>query len=233
VRLPIAREGWPFILPLFGLAVVGLALMPLAGWVLLAIAAFVAYFFRDPERSVPTAPGLLLAPADGKIVAVSPQVNPPTHPHPLTHPPGTVVSVFLSVFDVHINRTPMAGMVKDVRYQPGKFLPAFRADASVINEQNSVTFQNGSTRVVVKQIAGILARRIVCRVKTGDQVSAGERFGLIRFGSRVDILIPPDFTVHVHLGQRIRGGESVIASHQSLSIPSTHAADVQPDRSLA
>jgi phosphatidylserine decarboxylase len=227
VRLPIAREGWLFILPLLGLAVVGLTIMPLGGWILLAVAAFVAYFFRDPERSIPTTPGLLLAPADGKIVAVSPQVNPPAQPS------GTVVSVFLSVFDVHINRAPMAGVVEDVHYQPGTFLPAFRADASVVNEQNSVTFQDGSTRVVVKQIAGILARRIVCRVKTGDQVSAGERFGLIRFGSRVDILIPPDFTVHARLGQRIRGGESVIASQQSLSTPSTHAAEVQPDRSFA
>jgi phosphatidylserine decarboxylase len=227
VRLPIAREGWPFILPLLGLAVVGLAIMPLGGWILLAVAAFVMYFFRDPERSIPTTPGLLLAPADGKIVAVSPQAKPQAPPS------GTVVSVFLSVFDVHINRAPMAGVVEDVRYQPGKFLPAFRADASVINEQNSVTFQGGSARVVVKQIAGILARRIVCRVKTGDRVSAGERFGLIRFGSRVDILIPPDFTVHVRLGQHIRGGESVIASQQSLSMPSTHAAEVQPDRSFA
>jgi phosphatidylserine decarboxylase len=227
VRLPIAREGWPFILPLLGLAVVGLAIVPPGGWALLALAAFVAYFFRDPERSIPTTPGLLLAPADGKVVAVSPQATSPELPS------GTVVSVFLSVLDVHINRAPMAGVVEDVHYQPGKFLPAFRADAPVINEQNSVTFQDGSTRVVVKQIAGILARRIVCRVKAGDQVSAGERFGLIRFGSRVDILIPPDFTVHVHLGQRIRGGESVIASQQSLSTPSTHAAEVQPDRSFA
>jgi phosphatidylserine decarboxylase len=225
--LPIAREGWPFILPLLGLAVVGLAIMPLGSWILFAVAAFVAYFFRDPERSIPTTPGLLLAPADGKVVAVSPQVNPPVQPA------GTVVSVFLSVFDVHINRAPLAAVVENVHYQPGKFLPAFRADASMINEQNSVTFQNGSTRVVVKQIAGILARRIVCRVKTGDQVSAGERFGLIRFGSRVDILIPPDFTVHAHLGQRIRGGETVIASQQSLSTSSTHAAEVHPDRSFA
>lgn len=227
MRLPIAREGWPFILPLLGLAIVGLVITPLGGWILLAITAFVAYFFRDPERSIPTTPGLLLAPADGKIVAVSPQVNPPGPPA------GTVVSIFLSVFDVHINRAPMAGVVEDVHYQPGKFLPAFRADASVINEQNSLTFRDGSTRVVVKQIAGILARRIVCRVKTGDRVSAGQRFGLIRFGSRVDILIPPDFTVHTRLGQRIRGGESVIASQQSLSPPSTQSAEVQPDRSLA
>jgi phosphatidylserine decarboxylase len=143
-----------------------------------------------------------------------------------------VVSIFLSVFDVHVNRAPMAGTVMDVHYQPGKFLPAFRADASAVNEQNVMTLQAGSTRVIVKQIAGILARRIVCRVKTGDQLSAGERFGLIRFGSRVDILIPPEFTIHARLGQRIRGGESVIATHQSQSMQSTQVAAVQPDRSL-
>jgi phosphatidylserine decarboxylase len=227
VRLPIAREGWLFILPLLGLAVLGLAIIPLGGWFFLALAGFVAYFFRDPERSVRMDPGLLLAPADGKIVAVSPQDHGPTQP------PATVVSIFLSVFDVHINRAPMAGTVVDVRYQPGKFLPAFRANASDINEQNVVIFQAGSTRVLVKQIAGILARRIVCRVKTGDKVSAGERFGLIRFGSRVDILIPPDFIVHARLGQRLRGGESVIASHQSQPVQSTHVAEVQSDRSCA
>jgi phosphatidylserine decarboxylase len=227
VRLPIAREGWPFILPLLGLALVGLAILPMAGWVFLAVAAFVVYFFRDPERSIPTAPGLLLAPADGKVVAVSPQTN------TSTQPAGTVVSIFLSVFDVHINRAPVAGIVEDIHYQPGKFLPAFRAEASVINEQNNVTFQAGGTRVIVKQIAGILARRIVCRVRIGDQVSAGERFGLIRFGSRVDILIPHNFTVHARLGQHIRGGASILASHQSPSTPSAHAAEVQQDRLFA
>jgi phosphatidylserine decarboxylase len=226
VRLPIAREGWSFILPLLGLAALGLAIMPVGGWLLLALTGFVVYFFRDPERSIPTSPGLLLAPADGKIVAVNPQGNGPAQPA------GTVVSIFLSVFDVHINRAPMAGTVMAMHYQPGKFLPAFRADASVINEQNIVTFQAGGTRVIVKQIAGILARRIVCRVKTGDQVSAGERFGLIRFGSRVDVLIPPDFAVHACLGQRTRGGESVLASQQSHSIESTQVAEVQPARSF-
>lgn len=227
MRLPIAREGWSFILPLLGLAALGLAIVPVGGWFFLTLTSFVAYFFRDPERSIPTTPGLLLAPADGKIVAVGPQENGPALPS------GTVVSIFLSVFDVHINRAPMAGTVADIHYQPGKFLPAFRADASVINEQNLVTFQAGGTRVMVKQIAGILARRIVCRVKAGDKLSAGERFGLIRFGSRVDILIPPEFTVHARLGQRIRGGESVIASHQSPATQSTHMAAMQPDRSFA
>ena len=154
--------------------------MPVAGWFFLALTGFMVYFFRDPERVSPVSPGLLLAPADGTIVAVIPLQ------HDLVQPAGTLVSIFLSVFDVHINRAPMAGRVVDVRYQPGRFLPAFRADASDLNEQNLVTLQAGETCVIVKQIAGILARRIVCRVKAGDNLGLGERFGLIRFGSRVD-----------------------------------------------
>lgn len=225
MRLPIAREGWPFILPLLGAALTGLAIMPPLGWLLLALTVFVAYFFRDPERSIPQAPGKLLAPADGKIVAISPQED------SSTPQAGTMVSVFLSVFDVHINRAPIAATIASVRYSPGKFLPAFQSDASVLNEHNTVIFQAGDMQVVVKQIAGILARRIVCRVKNGDQVHAGERFGLIRFGSRVDILIPPEFTVHVRLGQRIRGGQSVLASLQSPSRQSAPVAAVQPDGS--
>jgi phosphatidylserine decarboxylase len=227
VRLPIAREGWPFIVPLLGMAALGLAIIPVGGWFFLALAGFVTYFFRDPERSIPEEPGVLLAPADGKIVAVSPQQN------DLAQPSGTLVSIFLSVFDVHINRAPMSGMVVDVRYQPGKFLPAFRADASAMNEQNIITLQAGDIRVRVAQIAGILARRIVCRVKVGDKLSAGERFGLIRFGSRVDILIPPEFAVHVRPGQRVRGGESVLASSRSTPAQPTHTAEGQPYRTLA
>jgi phosphatidylserine decarboxylase len=227
VRLPIAREGWPFILPLFGVAVLGLAILPGGGWLLLALTGFVAYFFRDPERAIPRNPGFLLAPADGKIVAVSPLQHDPAQPS------GTLVSIFLSVFDVHINRAPMSGTVVDVRYQPGKFLPAFRADASAMNEQNIVTLQAGDTRVIVKQIAGILARRIVCRLQAGDTLSAGERFGLIRFGSRVDILIPHEFAVHARPGQHVRGGESILASSQSKPPQPTHAAEARPDRTLA
>jgi phosphatidylserine decarboxylase len=227
VRQPIAREGWPFILPLLGLAALGLVLLPIAGWFLLALGGFVAYFFRDPERSSPTEPGLLLAPADGKIVAVKPLQ------HDLGQPAGTLVSTFLSVFDVHINRAPMSGTVVDVRYQPGKFLPAFRSDASDLNEQNMVTLQAGETRVVIKQIAGVLARRIVCHVKAGDTLRPGERFGLIRFGSRVDLLIPPEFTVYARPGQHVRGGESVLAASLSQSAQPIHAAEARPDRTLA
>jgi phosphatidylserine decarboxylase len=137
------------------------------------------------------------------------------------------------VFDVHINRAPMSGRVVDVRYQPGKFLLAFRAEASNLNEQNIVTLQAGETRVIIKQIAGILARRIVCHVKAGDNLSLGERFGLIRFGSRVDILIPPEYTVYARPGQRVRGGESVLASSLSQSMQPTHAVEAQPDQTRA
>jgi phosphatidylserine decarboxylase len=227
VRLPIAREGWPFILPVLGLAILGLALLPVGGWFLLMLTGFVAYFFRDPKRVCPMVPGLLLAPADGTIVAVTPQQP------SVVQPAGTLVSIFLSVFDVHINRAPMSGRVVDVRYQPGKFLPAFRAGASNLNEQNIVTLQAGETQVIIKQIAGILARRIVCRVKAGDNLSLGERFGLIRFGSRVDILIPPEYAVYACPGQRVRGGESVLASSLSQSTQPTHAVETQPDQTHA
>jgi len=208
------------------LAILGLALMPVGGWVFLGLTGFVAYFFRDPERSIPTDPGLLLSPADGKIVTVNLLQNHPAQPS------GMLISIFLSVFDVHINRAPIAGTVVDVCYQPGKFLPAFRATASDLNEQNIVTLQAAGARVVTKQIAGILARRIVCYVKPGDTLSTGQRFGLIRFGSRVDILIPPKFTVCAHPGQRVRGGESILAVSHAQPTQSTQAAEAPSDRTL-
>jgi phosphatidylserine decarboxylase len=185
------------------------------------------YFFRDPERVSPASPGLLVAPADGKIVAVRSLQQ---HEVQLT---GTLVSIFLSVFDVHVNRAPLGGKVVEVRYHPGKFLPAFRANASDLNEQNSLTLQAGETPVIVKQIAGILARRIVCRVKVGDNLQLGERFGLIRFGSRVDIIIPPEYVVFVRPGQRVRGGESVLASSLSQFARPTQAVEAQPHQTLA
>lgn len=227
MQLPIAREGWVFILPLSGLALVGMVTVPPVGWLLLASAAFVCYFFRDPERSSPTAPGLLLSPADGKIVAISPQVD-DAH-----EPVGTLVSIFLSVFDVHINRAPASGTVLDVHYSPGKFLPAFRSQASDMNEQNIITLQADDARVVVKQIAGILARRIVCKVRAGDRLNAGERIGLIRFGSRVDILIPQDFTLHVGLGEHVRGGQSVLAAHHGQNSQPEHMPEALHHRTRA
>jgi phosphatidylserine decarboxylase len=224
VRLPIARQGWPFIIPLLGLALFGLAFIPVGGWFFLALTGFVAYFFRDPERRIPTDPGLLLSPADGKIVTLNPQLQDPAQPA------GMLISIFLSVFDVHINRAPLAGTVVDVHYQPGQFFPAFRAAASDLNEQNIVTLQAAGSHVIIKQIAGILARRIVCHVKPGDKLDTGQRFGLIRFGSRVDILIPPEFALRARIGQRVRGGESVLAVSCAPPAQSTQAAETQTYR---
>jgi len=152
---------------MLGLALLGLALIPVGGWFFLALTGFVAYFFRDPERSIPTDPGLLLSPADGKVVAVSPLQKDPVQPS------GTLVSIFLSVFDVHINRTPIAGTVVDVRYQPGKFLPAFRAAASDLNEQNVVTLQAAGSRVITKQIAGILPAGLYVMSRWGTNSTRG------------------------------------------------------------
>jgi phosphatidylserine decarboxylase len=221
VRPPIARDGWWFLLPLLGLALIGLAVLPIIGLAFGGLAAFIAYFFRDPERSIPTEPGLLLSPADGKIVSVTQT----TQKDGL--PPVTLVSIFLSVFDVHINRAPMSGEVVEVRYQPGKFLPAFQAEASARNEQNVITLQSGDVCVVIKQIAGILARRIVCRITVGDRLRAGERFGLIRFGSRMDVLIPATFRVDAQVGQRVRGGESVLAAHIAQPVQSRSSPVVE------
>jgi phosphatidylserine decarboxylase len=224
VRLPIARQGWPFILPLLGLAVIGLMTFPIGGGVVLVLAAFVTYFFRDPERTIPAEPGLFLSPADGQVVGIEPHAQGPDGRA------GTRLSIFLSILDVHINRAPLAGTVLAIRYQPGKFMPAFRSEAGAGNEQNVVTLRAGPGQVVVKQIAGILARRIVCWVKPGDTLSAGERFGLIRFGSRVEVLIPADFEVRAQQGQKVRGGESILAAAERYPAALGHSRTHEPGR---
>jgi phosphatidylserine decarboxylase len=160
---------------------------------------FCLYFFRDPERAVPEGP-VAVAPADGKVVAVKPE-------NPLLQR----VSIFLNIFDVHVNRTPIGGTISDVKYQPGAFHVASLEACSTENEQNVVTVDGDGTRVVFKQIAGLIARRIVFRPKPGDHVSIGERIGLIKFGSRVDVLFGPEWEVVVQPGQRVSAGSSVIA----------------------
>ena len=202
--MPIAREGWPFILlPL----VLGIGLLaarhPWPGGLLVAIGVFSAIFFRDPERLVPSGPGLLVSPADGKVVRVAGGA---------AGSQGTEISIFLSIFDVHVNRAPIAGRVAKVEYKPGEFLPAFDDKASARNEQNTVTVEDGETRVVFKQIAGLIARRIVFRKAVGDVLGRGERVGMIRFGSRVDVVVPPGFQVRVRQGDRVQAGTSVLAA---------------------
>ncbi len=180
--------------------------LPLDGGSFAVLGLFTTFFFRDPERAIPGDPKLVLSPADGKVV----QVVPAPDGHPLGKG-ATQVSIFLSIFDVHINRSPIAGKITAVQYHPGEFLPAFDHKASERNEQNSVTVEAGSSRVMFKQIAGLIARRIVFKKRLDDEVAAGERVGLIKFGSRVDVFLPTGVTLRVKVGDRVSGGTSVIA----------------------
>jgi phosphatidylserine decarboxylase len=202
--IPIAAEGWPFIgvplalaLGFFGL---GWRKSATAG---VALAGFMAFFFRDPERRPPEMPGAVLAPADGRVMDVSEVVDPFVGP-------AYRVSIFLSPLDVHVNRAPIAGAVVGVEHRAGAFVPAYRADASEINERTTVAIQGEEMRVVVRQIAGTLARRVVCRLRPGDRVAAGERFGIIKFGSRADVVLPLEVRLAVRSGDRVRAGETVL-----------------------
>ena len=205
--MTIAREGWPYIGLLLAAGAVALAFrFPWTGGFLVALGVFTTFFFRDPERAIPGDPRLVLSPADGKVV----QVIPAPDDHPLGK--GTTqISIFLSIFDVHINRSPISGKIAAVQYHPGEFLPAFDDKASLRNEQNSVIVEGTGSRVMFKQIAGLIARRIVFKKRLGDDVAAGERVGLIKFGSRVDVFLPAGVSLRVKIGDRVSGGTSVIA----------------------
>jgi phosphatidylserine decarboxylase len=203
--IPIAREGFgPILVPFaVALALAGLG-WPAAAAPFAALGAFMAFFFRDPERVVPDAPGAILAPADGRVVDVQARVE-----------DGFVgvgqrVSIFLSPLDVHVNRAPVSGLVVAVERRPGAFRAAYRPDASERNERVSVAIQAEAMRVVVRQIAGVLARRIVCRVQAGDKLAAGARFGMIKFGSRTDVVVPAGVRLSVRQGDRVRAGETIL-----------------------
>ncbi len=163
------------------------------------VAAFCLYFFRDPEREIPSGP-VAVSPADGKVVAVKAE-----------GPRVQRVSIFLNIFDVHVNRTPIAGVISEVKYQKGCFRVASKEECSTVNEQNVVTVEGDGTSVVFKQIAGLIARRIVFTRKPGDRVATGERIGLIKFGSRMDVLFGPEWEITVRPGERVSAGSSVIA----------------------
>lgn len=168
-----------------------------------AIAAFMAFFFRDPRREPPLDPNVLVSPADGRVTRIK-QIQDDSGS------PSTLVSIFLSPLDVHINRAPMAGKITTVVYTKGKFLVAMDERASLVNEQNALTIEGENITIVCKQIAGILARRIICWKRAGEQVSLGERFGLIKFSSRTDILMPSNVEVLVAEGARVQGGTTII-----------------------
>lgn len=204
MKLPIAREGWPFIL-VPGAIAVGLTLAghrrlasPLA---LVSLASL--GFFRDPERVSPKIPNGVLAPADGRVTNVEETVDPFVGP-------SVRVSIFLSPLDIHVNRAPIAGLVVGTSYTRGQFIAAYRGDAAEVNERCALHLQGETARVTVVQIAGVVARRVVCRVGPGEKLRAGERFGMIRFGSRTDCYLPRDTELRVAAGDRVTGGVSVI-----------------------
>lgn len=169
----------------------------------LLLAAFFLWFFRDPQRDVPVGQGMIVSPGDGLVTETSTIATPAG--------PRQRISIFLSVFDVHVNRSPIAGILSVVRYQKGQYLNAMNPASADRNEQNVVTVQGEGFEVTFKQIAGLLARRIVFVPREGDRVARGQRVGLIKFGSRVDVVLPPEAILHVKVGQRVKGGTSVLA----------------------
>ena len=203
----MVKEGIPFVLATLIIAVffallyfwVG-GVTPLIGFgVFIFLTVFMAYFFRDPQRNIPGEAGIIVSAADGRVTRVEEREN------------GKFVSVFLSPFDVHVNRSPIAGRITKIEYVKGKKNPATSNEASLVNERNSLTIEGEKMTVVCTQIAGIVARRIVCWSKTGDNLKLGEKFGLIKFSSRTDLLMPYEVEVLVKVGDRVVGGETVVA----------------------
>lgn len=220
----IAKEGIPFILLGLGLTIAAIwggtrwdsVILWVVSSLLAVVTIFVTFFFRDPVRHCPDEPGLVISPADGTVLSVDTLAA-----HPITGPQTIKISIFLSVFNVHINRVPISGKIDYVKYVPGKFLLAYVDKASDENEHTEIGITDEVGRkVVFKQIAGTLARRIVCKIAKGDQLRIGQRFGLIRFGSRMDLLLPAGSQIAVKKGDKTLGGETVIGNLPK-AMPST------------
>lgn len=174
----------------------------LISYVFFFLALFTIFFFRDPKRKIPEQNNALISPADGTIIKIETIKR--------DNKQYKMISIFMSVFNVHINRAPIDGTIKSIRYNPGKFLPAFNDKASIQNEQTEIIISRGGVEYVMKQIAGLVARRIVVRIKEGEEVSRGQKIGLIRFGSRVDIMFPEDIDIKVQNGDKVKGGISIL-----------------------
>jgi phosphatidylserine decarboxylase len=200
----MVRDGYFYGLPLIAVGVlIGWLTSPVWGMIPFLLAIFFLWFFRDPERAIPQDAGAVVSPGDGKVTDVV------TFTH--GNEQQLRISIFLSVFDVHVNRSPIAGLIRDVRYQRGQFMNAMNVVSAELNEQNIVTVEGEGQKVIFKQIAGLLARRIVFHPKVGDRLDRGQRVGLIKFGSRVDVLLDPSARVNVKVGDRVQGGASVLA----------------------
>jgi phosphatidylserine decarboxylase len=207
----IDRAGYPFIGGTAALTVAAALTVGAIGAVpLLILTAFFVFFFRDPDRHSPQDPSLVLSPADGRVLVAGAA-------DPNAAPPGEwkQISIFLSPMDVHVNRSPVSGRVTNVDFRPGAFLPAYHTDAAARNERSEVWVDHGGTPIVFRQLVGILARRVVCRVSPGADLRAGERFGIMKFGSRMDVFLPVTADLKVNVGDKVVGGVTVIARLQS------------------
>jgi len=217
----MVKEGYYFGVPL--LLIGGAALFlhwRIAAYLLLFLALFVFSFFRNPDRVIPSDPGAIVSPGDGRVVVVQDE--------DYAGKPGKRVSIFLAVWNVHVNRSPAAGRITKMEYRPGKFVAAMRDSASAENEQNIFTLSTDAGELVFKQIAGLIARRVVSWKKDGDIVARGERIGLVRFGSRVDLWVPRQAEILVKVGQNVKGGSSILASWPALKnnpVPDRNAVD--------
>jgi phosphatidylserine decarboxylase len=209
IMVPIHKEGYPFIAIAAVLALLLGALWSPLGWIFAILTVWVCYFFRDPPRTTPVRDGLVVSPADGRVSLITTAVPPPEMDLP--QEPMKRVSIFMNVFDCHVNRSPVTGRIAQILYTPGLFLNADLDKASEDNERNALVIETPTGKVGVVQIAGLVARRIVPFVKQGDALVVGERFGLIRFGSRVDVFLPLETQVLVGLGQASIAGETVLA----------------------
>jgi phosphatidylserine decarboxylase len=214
----MTKEGFKFLIPASTILIVlfviwiwslKVMLLPFVA-IFFILSIFFVFFFRDPRRNSPAGDRLILSSADGKIISIKPFEN-----LKFVGGTGTLVSVFMSVFNVHVNRAPVSGEIKYFKYNPGKFFPAFKDKASLQNEQTELGLENAHGRIVLKQIAGIIARRIVCKVQSGDSVKLGQRFGMIMFGSRVDHFLPGNVEIKVKPNQKVKAGETIIGVFKS------------------
>jgi phosphatidylserine decarboxylase len=204
----IDPAGWPFVVGALVITALGWLLTgPIIGVPLLLLSGFLLFFFRDPERVHSEPASAVISPADGKVMVAGAPTGEAT-------PPGhwQQISIFLSPTNVHVNRIPVSGRVTRVEYHPGRFLPAYKRESGDLNERSEVTIDHEGQPIVVRQIVGVLARRVVCRTREGAEVKAGERFGVMKFGSRMDVFVPLDATLHVRVGDMVVGGVTVIAT---------------------
>lgn len=208
----MVRDGYYYGFVLLGAAVlIGWLTTPVWAAIPVLLACFFMWFFRDPERAIPSEPGLIVAPADGKVTAIAPAT--------MNGKEYIRLSIFLNVFNVHVNRTPIGGVIRSAKYQEGKFLNAMNEACADLNEQNTVTVEGEGHTLVFKQIAGLLARRVVFTKKVGDAVGRGERIGLMKFSSRMDVFLERSAAIQVNAGDRVKGGSSVLARLSTESKP--------------